>query len=259
METLRVLIADDERPAREYLKRILVEFEDVELIGEAENGTEALESIKSLKPDLALLDLQMPEMSGIEVVRQLRKTQMPLTAFVTAFDEYAVQAFELNAVDYLLKPVERVRLRETIDRAKGRLEQTDWRSVETDRIANAAAAYEASARNEPLTRIPVKKRDDIYLVPVSEVASIVADGELLHITTTENERFVINFRLKDIEARLDADRFIRLSRSALVNLDHVSRVSPLPGGTYLVSLLNGQELESSRQQSRLLRSKVFKL
>ena len=259
METLRVLIADDERPAREYLKRILVEFEDVELIGEAENGTEALESIKSLKPDLALLDLQMPEMSGIEVVRQLRKTQMPLTAFVTAFDEYAVQAFELNAVDYLLKPVERVRLRETIDRAKSRLEQTDWRSVETDRIANAAAAYEASARNEPLTRIPVKKRDDIYLVPVSEVASIVADGELLHITTTENERFVINFRLKDIEARLDADRFIRLSRSALVNLDHVSRVSPLPGGTYLVSLLNGQELESSRQQSRLLRSKVFKL
>ena len=259
MDTLRVFIADDERPAREYLKRLLAEFDDVELIGEAENGTEALESIKALKPHLALLDLQMPEMSGIEVVRQLRKTEMPLTAFVTAFDEYAVQAFELNAVDYLLKPVEVDRLRETIERAKERLEQTDWRSAETDRIENAAATYEASTRNEPLTRIPVKKREDIYLVPVAEVASIVADGELLHITTAENERFVINFRLKDLEARLDADRFIRLSRSALINLDHVSRVSPMPGGTYTIVLANGQELASSRVQSKLLRSKFLKI
>lgn len=259
MDTLRVFIADDERPAREYLKRLLGEFDDVELVGEAENGTEALETIKTVKPDLALLDLQMPEMSGIEVVRQLRKTQMPLTAFVTAFDEYAVQAFELNAVDYLLKPVETSRLRETIERAKERLEQTDWRSAETERIANAAATYEASTRNEPLTRIPVKKREDIYLVPVGEVASIVADGELLHITTAENERFVINFRLKDLEARLDADRFIRLSRSALVNLDHVSRVSPMPGGTYTIVLANGQELASSRLQSKLLRAKFLKI
>ena len=259
MDTLRVLIADDERPAREYLKRLLAQFGDVELIGEAENGTEALESIKSLKPDLALLDLQMPEMSGIEVVRQLRKTQMPLTAFVTAFDEYAVQAFELNAVDYLLKPVESDRLRETIDRAKERLEQTDWRSAETERITNAAATYDASTCNEPLTRIPVKKREDIYLVPVGDVASIVADGELLHITTAENERFVINFRLKDLEARLDAERFIRLSRSALVNLDHVSRVSPMPGGTYTIVLANGQELASSRVQSKLLRAKFLKI
>ena len=259
MDTLRVFIADDERPAREYLKRLLGEFDDVELVGEAENGTEALETIKTVKPDLALLDLQMPEMSGIEVVRQLRKTQMPLTAFVTAFDEYAVQAFELNAVDYLLKPVETSRLRETIERAKERLEQTDWRSAETERIVNAAATYEASTRNEPLTRIPVKKREDIYLVPVGEVASIVADGELLHITTAENERFVINFRLKDLEARLDADRFIRLSRSALVNLDHVSRVSPMPGGTYTIVLANGQELASSRLQSKLLRAKFLKI
>ena len=259
MERLRIFIADDERPAREYLKRLLAEFGDVELIGEAKNGTEALEAIKQLKPDLALLDLQMPEISGIEVARQLRKTQMPLTAFVTAFDEYAVQAFELNAVDYLLKPVESARLRETIDRAKDRFEHSDWRAAETERIAGAAATYEASARNEPLTRIPVKKRDDIYLVPVADVASIVADGELLHITTAENDRFIINFRLKDLEARLDADRFIRLSRSALVNLDHVSRVSPMPGGTYTIVLANGQELASSRVQSKLLRAKFLKI
>ena len=259
MEKIRIFIADDERPAREYLKRLLAEFDDVDLSGEAESGTEALEAIKSLKPDLALLDLQMPEMSGIEVVRQLRKTQMPLVAFVTAFDDYAVQAFELNAVDYLLKPVEPDRLRETVDRARERLEQTDWRAAETERIANAAETYEASTRNEPLTRIPVKKRDDIYLIPVADVAAIVADGELLHITTAENDRYVINFRLKGLEARLDAERFIRLSRSALVNIDHVDRLSPLPGGTYMIVLSNGQQLESSRQHSKLLRSKMLKL
>ena len=259
MEKLRVLIADDERPARAFLKGMLRTFDDVDLAGEAENGTEAIEMIRALKPDLVLLDLQMPEISGIEVARQLRKTQMPLTAFVTAFDEYAVQAFELNAVDYLLKPVESARLRETIDRAKDRFEHSDWRAAETERIAGAAATYEASARNEPLTRIPVKKRDDIYLVPVADVASIVADGELLHITTAENDRFIINFRLKDLEARLDADRFIRLSRSALVNLDHVSRVSPMPGGTYTIVLANGQELASSRVQSKLLRAKFLKI
>ena len=105
MNKLRVLIADDERPAREFLKNILREFEDVELVGEAENGAEAIELIKNSKPDLALLDLQMPEISGLEAVKILRKNQMPLVAFVTAYDEYAVQAFEVNAVDYLLKPI----------------------------------------------------------------------------------------------------------------------------------------------------------
>lgn len=259
MERLRILVADDERPAREFLKRLLADFGDVELIGEAENGGEALEAIKSLKPDLALLDLQMPELSGVEVVRQLRRSQMPLVAFVTAFDEYAVQAFELNAVDYLLKPVEAARLRETIDRAKDRLETDDWRAAESERVANAAATYEASARNEPIAMIPVKKRDEIILVPVEEVASIVADGELLHITTDANQKYSINFRLKDMEQRLDERRFVRLSRSAIVNLRSISHVSPLPGGTYLISLTNGQEITSSRLQSKILRSKLFRL
>ena len=259
MERLRILIADDERPAREYLKRLLAELGEVEVIGEAENGSEAVEAINSLTPDLVLLDLQMPEMSGIEVVRRLSRSHMPLVAFVTAFDEYAVQAFDLNAVDYLLKPVEEGRLRETIDRAKARIGKADWREHESERISAAADTYESSSRNEPLTRIPVKKRDDIYLVPVADIASIVADGELLHIATNRADRYVINFRLKDIEARLDGERFVRLSRGAIVNLDSVTKISPMPGGTYLVTLTNGQELEASRQQSRILRSKVFRL
>jgi two-component system LytT family response regulator len=201
----------------------------------------------------------MPEISGLEVVRLLRKSQMPLVAFVTAYDEYAVQAFEVNAVDYLLKPVEKSRLRETLNRAHERLEQEDWRTVETENVKNAAAVYNETARAEFLERIPVKRREEIFLVPVSEIASIVADGELLHITTDKNQKYTINYRLKDLEMRLAPDRFVRLSRGALANLEMISRVAPMPGGTYLITLKNGQEIASSRQQSRILREKILKL
>lgn len=259
MDKLRVFIADDERPAREFLKSLLRGFENVSVVGEAENGTDAVEMIKQLKPDLALLDLQMPEVSGLEAVRMLRRSQMPLVAFVTAFDEYAVQAFELNAVDYLLKPVERQRLGETLNRAAERLEQSDWREDESEKIKAAARSYDQSSKTEPLERIPVRKRDEIYLVPVNEIASILADGELLHITTVDNKKHTINFRLKDLEVRLDDKKFVRLSRGALANLDLISRVSPMPGGTYLIALANGQEITSSRLQSKVLRSRLLKL
>ena len=119
---LRVVVADDERPARSFLISILRSFDDVEIVGEASTGTEAIEVIERERPDLALLDFQMPEVDGLGVMRLLRKDRMPLVAFVTAYDEHAVGAFELNAVDYLLKPVERHRLRETINRANERLE-----------------------------------------------------------------------------------------------------------------------------------------
>jgi len=259
MNKLRVVIADDERPARLFLKTILQSFEDVEIVGCAENGAEAVEIIKSSKPDLALLDLQMPEVSGLEVVKLLRKTQLPLVAFVTAYDEFAVQAFELNAVDYLLKPVEKARLRETLNRAHERLEQIDFREKESANLKAAIETYEEIAPQNFLERIPIRLRDEILLVPVSEIAAIVADGELLHITNLNNKKFTINFRLKDIEARLAPDKFIRLSRSALVNLEMIARISLLPGGTYLVLLKNGQELSSSRLQSRILREKLLKL
>lgn len=253
------MIADDERPARMFLKTILNGFEDVEIVGEAENGAEAIEIIKENKPDLALLDLQMPEATGIDVVRLLHKNQMPLVAFVTAYDEYAVQAFEVNAVDYLLKPIEKQRLRETIQRAQERLEQTDFRQNETKKLKAVAENYVEHSQPQFIERIPVKHREEIVLVPVKEVVSIVADGELLHITTLNNKRFTINYRLKDIEARLEPDKFIRLSRSALANLELVSRISPMPGGTYLVSLKNGQQIASSRLQSKILREKFFKI
>jgi two-component system, LytTR family, response regulator len=132
---LRVVIADDERPARSFLASMLRTFEDVEIVGEAQNGSEAVEIIEREKPDLALLDLQMPEIDGLGVVRLLRKNMTPLIGFVTAYDEYAVRAFEVNAVDYLLKPVDRVRLRETLNRAQERLEQEDLHAEQVSHFA----------------------------------------------------------------------------------------------------------------------------
>jgi two-component system LytT family response regulator len=264
---LRVLIADDERPARAFLRNLLENFEDVEIVAEAENGVETIELIEQTKPDLALLDLQMPEVSGIEAVKMIRKDKLPLVAFVTAYDEYAVQAFELNAVDYLLKPVERGRLRETLNRAQARLEQADLPINNTTNILTheainlraAIATYEETARHNVLERIPIRHRDEIVLLPVRDVVSIVADGELLHLTTVRNERQTINFRLKDLEARLDSAKFVRLSRGAIVNVEFISRVSQMPGGTYVVTLKNNQQISVSRLQSRVLREQLLRL
>lgn len=258
-QALRVIIADDERPARSFLAALLRGFEDVELIGEAETGTEAVELIEAKRPDLAFLDLQMPELDGLGVVRMLRKNTTPLIAFVTAYDEYAVKAFELNAVDYLLKPVDAARLRETINRAQERLEQSDWRSTETQRLNAAADEYEAHTRPLLLERIPVRQRDEIVIVPVKELASIVAEGELLRLTTAKNESYTLTYRLKDLEARLDPAKFIRLGRGVLANLDMLRRVSALPGGTYVATLANGQQLNVSRLQGRILREQLLKL
>src|SRR5436190_20176540 len=149
-DKLRVVIADDERPARSFLSAILRTFKDIEIVGEAANGMEAVQMIEKLRPDLALLDLQMPEVDGLGVVRLLRKNRTPLVAFVTAYDEYAVRAFEVNAVDYLLKPVESARLRQTIDRAKERLEREDYQTEEAERVRAAVADYEAAGARPQL-------------------------------------------------------------------------------------------------------------
>ena len=189
MNKLRVIIADDERPARDFLKAILQEFEDVEIVGEAENGAEAVEIIKQTKPDLALLDLQMPEITGLEVVRLLRKSQMPLVAFVTAYDEYAVQAFEVNAVDYLLKPIEKSRLRETLQRAHERLEQADFRETEAEKLKKAAAKFTTKRRARHFSKeFRSEKMRKFCSFRSREIASIVADGELLHITNRQNQK-----------------------------------------------------------------------
>jgi two-component system LytT family response regulator len=259
MTKLRVVIADDERPARAMLASLLQTCDDVTLIGEAQNGAEAVALIEQERPDLALLDLQMPEIDGMGVIRLIRKDRLPLVAFVTAYDEYAIQAFEVNAIDYLLKPVDRARLRQTIERAHDRLEQRAAGVPDADRLRAAARDYEEAQGLPPLVRIPIRRRDDIVLLPVTQVASIVADGELLHLMTVRGEKHTISYRLKDLEARLDPARFVRLERGALANIDAISKVSPMPGGTYLITLSNGQEIRASRLQSRILRDQLLRL
>jgi two-component system LytT family response regulator len=256
---LRVVIADDERPARSFLAALLRDFEDVEIVGEAQNGSEAVEIIERQRPDLALLDLQMPEVDGLGVVRLLGKNMTPLIAFVTAYDEYAVRAFEVNAVDYLLKPVDRARLRETLKRAQERLEREDLRAAEIIHMRAAAADYEAATRPAHLERIPVRERNEIILLAVRNIASVVADGELLRITTASNERYSINYRLKELEARLDPAMFVRLSRGTLANIEMIARISPMPGGTFVVTLNNNQQLQASRLQSRVLREGLLNI
>ena len=256
---LRVVIADDERPARSFLAALLRGFDDVVIVAEAASGKEALAAIERERPDLALLDLQMPELDGIGVVRMLKKQEMPLIAFVTAYDEYAVRAFELNAVDYLLKPVEKMRLREALNRAQERIEHAEIVAEQGAHVTDAIAAYESAARPPYLERIPVRRRDEIIIVPVGHIASIVADGELLYLSTLKNERHAITYRLKDLEARLDPSRFIRLGRGTLANVDLITKVSVMPGGTHVALLSNGQKLQVSRLQSRVLRERFLKL
>src|SRR5437762_4027356 len=171
---LRVVVADDERPARSFLVALLRSFKDVLVVGAADSGKAAVAMIERERPDLALLDLQMPELDGIGVVRMLKKQELPLIAFVTAYDEYAVRAFEVNAVDYLLKPVEKTRLREAINRAQERVEHAEIVSEQSGRVDAAIAAYESAARMPRLERVPVRKRDEIVIVPVTQIASIVA-------------------------------------------------------------------------------------
>ena len=256
---LRVVIADDERPARSFLAALLRSFDDVVIVAEAESGADAVVAIERERPDLALLDLQMPEVDGIGVVRMLKKNAMPLIAFVTAYDEYAVRAFEINAVDYLLKPVEKSRLRETLNRAQERLEHAEFVADQADRIGDALSQIESSVRPPLLERIPVRRRDEIVIVPVNQIASIVAEGELLYLTTIKGERHVITYRLKDLEARLDPSQFIRLGRGTLANVDAIVKVHVMPGGTHQAQLNNGQKLQVSRLQSRILRERFLKL
>jgi two-component system, LytTR family, response regulator len=258
-EKIRVIVADDERPARSYVKKLLQRRPDIDLVGEAETGMEAVSLIEREQPDLAFLDLQMPELDGLGVIRVLKRKHLPLVVFVTAYEEYALRAFELNAVDYLLKPVDPARLGEALARAHDRLDRAELRAGEADRIKAAVDAYEADARLPWLERIPVRRRDVVTLLPARQIAYIVAERELLHITTVKGEAHTITYRLKDLESRLDPARFVRLGRGTIAAVDLISKVHLMSGGGYLVSLSTGQELQVSRIQSRVLRERLLKL
>jgi two-component system LytT family response regulator len=254
---LRVVVADDERPARSFLAALLRSFDDVVIVAEAASGKEAVAAIERERPDLVFLDLQMPELDGMGVVRLLKKA-MPLVAFVTAYDEYAVKAFEMNAVDYLLKPVDKKRLRESVSRALERLEHAEILHEQETRVHRALDEYE-SLSQPYLERIPVRRRDQIVILPVAQIASIVAEGELLYLTTDRNERHTITYRLKDLEKRLNPAQFLRLARGIIVRINCITKMNVMPGGTHVALLSNGQKLRVSRLQSRTIRERLLRL
>ncbi len=258
-ERIRVIVADDERPARSHLTSMLRRRPDIDIVGESETGLETVSIIERERPDLAFLDLQMPELDGLGVVRVLKRRVMPLIVFVTAYEEYALGAFELNAVDYLLKPASPARLEDALSRAHDRLERVELRASEVDRVKAAVDAYEAEARLPWLQRIPVRRHDVVTLLPVKQIASVVAERELLHITTSRNEKHTITYRLKDLETRLPPSKFVRLGRGTLAAVEMITKVHVMPGGGYLVTMSNGEELQVSRIQSRVVRERLLKL
>jgi len=242
---MRTLIVDDECPARERLKRLLDDIEGVELIGEAESGMQALEMIERDRPDLVLLDIQMPGLDGFGVIEAVE--DLPLIIFVTAYDEYAIHAFEVNALDYLLKPFSRARLEKAIRRAQESLtEELDF-STRLGPLLESLAA-----QGQYLTRLAVRDRDRIRVLDVDEVDWISVEGEQVIVHVGDQE-YSIHRTLTELDTRLDPARFFRAHRSAIVNLDRVKEVIPWFKGSHILRLITGAEVDLSRARARALR------
>jgi two-component system LytT family response regulator len=242
---LCILIVDDEAPARERLRRLLAGLEDVQVIGEAGDGIEAVEMIEGQRPDLVLLDIQMPGLDGFGVLQALEEP--PAVIFVTAYDEYAIRAFEVHALDYLLKPFSRERLENAICRAQEAL------AGEQDLAAQLGPLLESLAtEGRFLTRLAVHDRDRIRVLDADEVDWISIEDEqvLVHVG---DQVYAIRRTLTELEAQLDPHHFFRAHRSALVNLDRVQEIIPWFKGSHILRLTTGAEVELSRAQARALR------
>jgi two-component system, LytTR family, response regulator len=231
---LRALIVDDEEPARERLRRLLAEAGDVEVVGEAADGEDAMDRIAALAPDVVFLDIQMPACSGMEVASSLGAPR-PRIVFCTAFDEFAVDAFELNAVDYLLKPVNRARLDKALERVRSTAGDAD-RAIDKAALAGAAP-----------TRFLARRGATFRVVPASDVLCFLSEGGLTKLMAN-GQHCWMQPTLNDLEARLDPRQFFRISRAAIVNLDAVREVVPGPGGQGQVVLSDGARLEVSRRR-----------
>ena len=242
---ITVLVVDDEALARARMKELLGEIDGVECVGEAANGLEAVEKIPELSPDVVILDIQMPGMDGFGVVEAL--TDPPLIIFATAFDEYAIKAFEVNSIDYLLKPIAPNRLAEAFERAKKLLENGPELDDQIERIAGLV-------RGRTVERLPVMKGKRIVLVDVADIVWVGVTDELVFVHTKEG-RFLVNATMADLEKRLDPAVFFRTHRSSIVNLNHVTEIVPWFGGKYKVVVDDAghSELTLSRARAKSLR------
>ncbi len=245
---MKTLIVDDEPIARRVLREGLELLPDIEVVGEADNGRSALKQIEKLQPELVFLDLQMPVMSGFEVVRNLAGKNMPIIVIVTAFDQHAVQAFEAGAVDYLLKPVQDVRLQKAVERARSLRHQP---LQIANHAAKIAAAVEPSTPN-PGRKIVGRNGADYVILDTDEVLAFQAERELVWIVTAK-QRLLATQPLYGIEERLPANHFQRVHRNALVNVSHIRKLSALSSQRWLITLSNALQIVVSKRQAHQLR------
>ena len=239
---IRTLIVDDMKLARERLKQALAADTEIEIIGECGNGREAVTAIKNLNPELVFLDVQMPKMNGFEVVETIGAEKMPTVVFVTAYDEFALRAFEINALDYLLKPVDEERLSKTVNRIKRQIIEAGRGDIE-NRLLQLLG--KAENKLEYARRIPVKTAQHTILVTTEDIDWIKGAGNYLELHVGKDV-YLIRERLHKLEQKLDPRQFIRIHRSTIVNIERVKTLHPMFNGDHIIVLQNGAKLNLSR-------------
>jgi two-component system LytT family response regulator len=247
---IKTLIVDDEPVARQILREELTLTSGIELIGEAEDGKEALRKIIDLQPDLVFLDLQMPQLDGFEVVRRLSGTHLPVIVIVTAFHQHAIEAFDAGAIDYLLKPVRGERLQKAVERAKTLLGKPREIARTLAKIASVkdVPAVAAEGPRKMVGRIG----RDYFLLDLDEILALQAEGELVWIVTAQR-RFLASQTLRSVESSLSASCFQRVHRNAIVNTNHVRQMTAITSHRWILTLSNEQEFVVSKRQAHNIR------
>ena len=246
---MRALIVDDEPIARRVLREELETFDNIEIVGEADNGESALSSIANSQPDLVFLDLQMPTMSGLQMLDHLKGGRLPVIVVVTAYDQHAIRAFEAGAIDYLLKPVSQSRLAQSVERARRLTERPLEVAEKLAQLQEIAIPARPSSR---IRKVVGRLNDEYFLLSIDEVLAFQADGEITWIITAK-QRFLATHNLKALEERLPITNFRRIHRNALVNVNQIRKLSMLTSQRWLVTLNNGQELIVSKRQAKHVR------
>jgi two-component system, LytTR family, response regulator len=238
---IRVLIVDDEPLARERIRDLLASANDVEILGECGNGKEAVAAIHEKKPDLLFLDVQMPHLDGFGVVEEVGIEEMPTTIFVTAYDRHALRAFEVHALDYLLKPFDAERFGKALERARVRLGQKQGQM----NSQLEALLTDVQARSKPLERIMIKTSGRIFFLRLDEIDYIEAAGNYVRLHVGKEDH-LLRETMSSLESKLDSRKFLRIHRSTIVNIESVKELQPLFHGEYAVLLRDGTQLTLSR-------------
>lgn len=246
---IRVLIVDDEPLGRKMLRSMLAPFDEVKIIGECENGSEAVEAIKSQTPDLVFLDVKMPDVDGFSVIENIEEEKKPAVIFVTAYDKYAIRAFEINALDYLLKPYDRKRFEQSFRRALNQINKQQNEALNKQIIS--LLSNNSSSEENYLERFIIKDSGRVFFIKTDEILWIEAEGNYVFLHTL-GQKYIFREGITKLEKKLDPQKFRRIARSAIVNLDFVQELQPLFRGDYQVILKNGIELKLTHRYRKNL-------